>query len=334
MNYKTPMLWTAAGAVLVLALLATAGGTMVKMPGRSHKGPLPPLAPEERELGERLRAHVQVLAGRIGERNLTRYDALEDAALYVGDGFRSFGLKVDQHGYLAEGREVVNLEAQLQGSRAPEEIVVIGAHYDSAPGTPGANDNATGVAALLELSRRWAKSRPERTLRFVAFVNEEPPHFQSGSMGSMVYARRARERGEKIVAMISLETMGCYSDRPGSQRYPAPLNRFYPDTGNFIAFVGNMKSRELLHRAIATFRDNARFPSEGVAAPESLPGIGWSDHWSFWQVDYPAIMITDTAPFRYPQYHEPSDTPERVDYEKLARVVAGLDKVVAELVRK
>jgi len=334
MNYKTPLPWVAASAVLVLSLLATVGGSMMKMPGKAHDGPLPPLTPEERQLSGRLRAHVEMLAGKIGERNLARYQGLEHAALYVGDRLRGYGLTVDEQGYQAEGRDVINLEASVQGSRAPEEIVIIGAHYDSAPGTPGANDNATGVAALLELARRYAKLRPERTLRFVAFTNEEPPHFQSGTMGSMVYARRARERGEKIVAMVSLETLGCYSDRPGSQQYPAPLSHFYPDTGNFIAFVGNLQSRELLQRAIGTFRKNARFPSEGVAAPEGLPGIGWSDHWSFWQAGYPAIMVTDTAPFRYAHYHQPSDTPEKVDYDRLSRVVAGLDKVVAELAGK
>lgn len=333
MNYRTVTLWLATSAVLVLSLLATAGGAMLKMPGKTHKGALPPLTPEQQLLGERLRGHVLTIAG-YGERNLAHYEALQAAALYVGDRLREFGIKVNEQEFQVAGRTAVNLEGVLQGSRAPEEIVVIGAHYDSAPGTPGANDNATGVAALLELARRYAAARPERTLRFVAFANEEPPHFQGKTMGSLVYARRCRERGEKIVAMLSLETMGYYSDQRGSQQYPGPLSHFYPDTGNFIAFVGNVKSRDLVHRAIGTFRKNARFPSEGVAGPETLPGIGWSDQWSFWQEGYPGIMITDTAPFRYAHYHQPTDTPEKVNYEKLSRVVTGLDAVVAELVRK
>lgn len=334
MNYKTAIVWVAACAVLILLIVGAVGGTMVKMPGKTHKGPLPPLTPEEKQLADRLHEHVLVLAGQIGERNVAHYHALQDAAQYVGDRLREYGLTVGEQSELVEGRTMVNLEGVLRGSRSPEEVVVIGAHYDSAPGTPGANDNATGVAALVELAARYRKLRPERTLRFVAFTNEEPPYFQSDSMGSMVYARRSRERGENIVGMISLETMGCYSDRRGSQQYPAQLGHFYPDTGNFIAFVGNMNSRGLLQKAIGAFRRSVPFPSEGVAAPEGLPGIGWSDHWSFWQAGYPGVMITDTAPFRYAHYHEPTDTPDKVDYEKLARVVGGLDNVIAELVGK
>jgi Zn-dependent M28 family amino/carboxypeptidase len=208
---------------------------------------------------------------------------------------------------------------------------VIGAHYDSVAGTAGANDNASGVAALLELGRLLKKTKPERTVRLVAFVNEEPPWFQTEEMGSLVYARRAKKRGERIVAMLALETIGCYSDLPKSQHYPAPFNMFYPDTGNFIAFVGNLRSRSLLRRAIGTFRATTPFPSEGVAAPESISGIGWSDHWSFWQEGYPALMVTDTAPFRYLHYHESEDTPEKLDYERMARVVTGLGRVAMEL---
>jgi Zn-dependent M28 family amino/carboxypeptidase len=150
-------------------------------------------------------------------------------------------------------------------------------------------------------------------------------------MGSRRYARRARERGENIVAMFSLETIGYYSERSGSQRYPFPLGFFYPDTGNFIAFVSNLASRPLLHEAIAAFRRNAEFPSEGVAAPAFIPGVDWSDHWSFWKEGYPALMVTDTAPYRYPHYHAASDTPDRVDCDRLARVTTGLYRMLREL---
>jgi len=150
-------------------------------------------------------------------------------------------------------------------------------------------------------------------------------------MGSVRYARRSRERGENIVAMLSLETIGYYSDTPGSQHYPFPLSLFYPSTGNFLAFVSNLKSRSLLHDAIATFRRHARFPSDGVAAPAAIPGVDWSDHGSFWAAGYPALMVNDTAPYRYPHYHRESDTPDKVDYERLARVVTGLAVVVRTL---
>ncbi|HYS43694.1 MAG TPA: M28 family peptidase [Geobacteraceae bacterium] len=304
---------------------------MMQMPGHSHKGPLPPLSRDQAALRDRLRGHVTMLAGEIGERNVLHYRALQQAAQYVTSRLRGLGLTVREEPYLVEDKEVVNIEAELKGTVHPEEIVVIGAHYDSVSGTAGANDNGSGVAALLELARLLKETNPARTVRLVAFVNEEPPWFQTEAMGSLVYARRAKKRGDKIVAMLSLETIGCYSDLPKSQHYPAPFGLFYPDTGNFIAFVGNFRSRSLLRRAIGTFRATTPFPSEGVAAPEAISGIGWSDHWSFWQEGYPALMVTDTAPFRYLHYHEPEDTPEKLDYERMARVVDGLVRVATEL---
>ena len=209
--------------------------------------------------------------------------------------------------------------------------MVVGAHYDSVLGSPGADDNATGVAAVLEIARACASLRWPRTLRLVAFVNEEPPFFLGGDMGSLRYARRLREEGRNVVAMLSLETIGYYSDRPGSQQYPFPFRFFYPERGDFVAFVGNIASRDLVRRTVASFRSQAGFPSEGLAAPGWITGVGWSDHWSFWQQGYPAVMVTDTAPFRYPHYHAGTDTPEKVDYERLSRVVAGLTDVVGEL---
>ena len=170
-----------------------------------------------------------------------------------------------------------------------------------------------------------------RTVKFVAFANEEQPFSNTREMGSLVYATQAREQGEAITAMLSLETIGSYSDSAGSQLYPFPFSVFYPDTANFIGFVGNLSSRKLVRQALASFRQTTDFPSEGVAAPGWMPGIGWSDHWSFWQTDYPAIMITDTALFRYAYYHDPKDTPDKLDYPRTARVVMGLSQVVKAL---
>jgi Zn-dependent M28 family amino/carboxypeptidase len=169
-------------------------------------------------------------------------------------------------------------------------------------------------------------------LRFVAFVNEEPPYFLSHEMGSSIYARRCKERGDKIEAMISLETIGYYSDAPHSQTYPSPgLGMFYPKTGNFIGFVSNIHSRALLCRVIGLFRKHAKIPSEGAALPAFVPGVSWSDQWSFWQQGYPAVMVTDTAPFRYPYYHSSSDTPDKLDYDRFALVVSGIQKVIEQL---
>ena len=306
---------------------------MITMPGSSHKGPLEPLTTEERALAGRLEGHVEMLAGSIGERNIVRYAALQQAAAYIAGRFGEFGYSLREESYLCAGKQVQNIEAQLKGALESEEIVVIGAHYDSVSGSPGADDNASGVAAMLELAHYFRDvKQPACTLRFVAFVNEEQPFFRTKLMGSRIYASGARKRGERIVAMISLETIGYYRDTPGSQLYPPPFSLFYPDVGNFIGFVSNLGSRSLLYRCIGVFRETTRFPSEGLAAPTIIPGIGWSDQWAFWREGYPALMLTDTAPYRYPHYHQPSDMPDKLDYGRLARVVTGMRQVVKGLV--
>jgi Zn-dependent M28 family amino/carboxypeptidase len=303
---------------------------MFGMPGRSHRGPLPALTEAERVLQDRLRGHVEEFAGRIGERSLRRPRALEAAARYVEEALSAAGLEPRPEPFTVNGEAVRNVVAETRGG-ADAEIVLLGAHYDTVAGCPGADDNATGVAALIEIARACAGRPLPRAVRFVGFVNEEPPFFQTAAMGSLRHARAARERRERIVAMLSLETIGYYADIAGSQEYPFPLGTFYPDRGDFLAFVGNLRSARLVRRAVASFRRHAAFPSEGLAAPEFLPGVGWSDQWAFWQAGYPAAMVTDTAPFRYPHYHLASDTADRIDGERLARVVAGLGRVTLDL---
>ncbi len=279
-----------------------------------------------------LRRHVQELAGRIGERNLWHVPQLEEAAAYIEAELAESGCVVDSQVYTVQGHTARNIAAEIAGGELAQEVVVIGAHYDSVSGSPGANDNASGVAAVLELAREFCSARPRRTLRLVAFVNEEPPFFRTSEMGSRVYARAARERKEKIVGMVSLETIGCYCEVEGSQQFPFPLLRFfYPTRGNFVAFVGNFASRGLLRRSLSAFRKTGAFPAEGLVAPEGLAGVDWSDQWSFWRSGYPAIMITDTAPFRYPHYHTRADTPDKLDYGALARVTEGLVGMVRAL---
>lgn len=311
-------------ALLALALLVSPVVYMISMPGRSYSGELAPASARETELGRQLREHVEILAAT--ERNLWRKGSLDQAATYIEKTLSGSGFPVNAQVFLSRGERVKNLEVEILGS---DEIVVVGAHYDSVFNCPGANDNASGVAALLELARMFKDARAKRTLRFVAFVNEELPFFASGEMGSQHYAARSRQQSEKITAMLSLETIGYYSDEPGSQRYPAPLHFFYPNAGNFIGFVGNVASRSLVHRAIKAFRATAQFPSEGAALPGWIPGVSWSDHASFWP--YPAIMITDTAPYRYPYYHTSDDTADRLDYSRMARVVLGLKEVIGDL---
>jgi Zn-dependent M28 family amino/carboxypeptidase len=274
---------------------------------------------------------VNTLAGGIGERNIWKKDKLYEAARYIQQIWQQTGYQVELQEYEAKGVTTANLEIAISGHGQTNEIILVGAHYDSVLGSPGANDNGTGVAALLEIADLLKNRDMQRTVRFVAFTNEEPPFFLSRKMGSRVYAIRSRQRGENIVAMLSLETMGYYSEVQGSQNYPFPFGLFYPHTANFIGFVGNIGSRHLVRQALAAFRRNTQFPSEGTAAPGWLTGIGWSDHWSFWREGFRAIMITDTALFRYGPYHTDYDTPDRVDYDRLARVTNGVAKAIAEL---
>jgi Zn-dependent M28 family amino/carboxypeptidase len=304
---------------------------MTGMPGSSWSGPLPPLTGKEQLIHDNLKRHVGELAGRIGERNVWRPEALADAAGYIRKTLEDAGYAVSVQPFTSRGLTVNNLEAILPGHTAADEIIVIGAHYDSVAGTPGANDNASGVAALLELARLLAGTALPRSVSFVAFANEEAPFFYGDKMGSKLYAARARAQDERIEAMLSLETIGYFTDQPASQRYPFPFSFFYPDTGNFIGFVGNLSSWRLVRRAIGAFRTATAFPSEGVAAPGRMEGVHWSDHWSFWQAGYPAIMVTDTALYRYPHYHSTADTPSMLDYTGLARVTGGLVDVITAL---
>ncbi|MEN8257547.1 MAG: M28 family peptidase [Thermodesulfobacteriota bacterium] len=325
--------WLAAlGRLLVLiVVLMSSLLALLQMPGSSFSGPLPRLSTEEERCAERLAGHVRTLAQEIGPRNIWTADTMAETVDYLRSELSAMGYEVLEQSYQAENTTSLNLEVEIRGQGLASEIVVVGAHYDTVYNCPGANDNGSGLAVLLELARHLAASRPERTIRLVAFANEEPPFFLNKSMGSSHYAKQARARQDDIKAMLALETMGFYSDEPGSQNYPFPLGFFYPDQANFIAFAGNIGSRRLVRQAIGAFRRHGHFPSEGLAAPSFVTGIDWSDHWSFWQEGYQAIMVTDTAFYRYAAYHTSQDTPEKLDYERLARVVSGLLPTILEL---
>ena len=280
---------------------------------------------------ERLRRHVEHLATTIGERNVYCPSALHAAEDYIRGTWRDQGYEVVSQEYTVNGVRSANLEITRPGVVRPDEIILIGAHYDSVRGSPGANDNGSGVAAMLELSRLAAGIESASTLRFVAFVNEEPPFFFFGQMGSMHYARAARRRGDDIRIMISLETIGFYSDVPGSQSYPFLFRYFFPDRANFIGFVSNFRSRRVLRRLAQAYRAAAQFPMEHVATFAAIPGVAWSDHLSFWRQRYRAVMITDTAFYRYPWYHTSDDTAEKLNYPEFARMTIGLSRALTAL---
>jgi len=280
---------------------------------------------------ERLRSHVQALAGTIADRSAARPGSFAASVRYIEGQLRALGYEPERQSFPEANPEFENIQGVLRGTAQPDRIIVVGAHYDTVGGCPGANDNASGVAAVLELARVFAGSPMQRTVRWGFFANEEPPYFQGPLMGSYVYAGRCRRGGEKIDAMISIETIGYYSDQPGSQQYPVGFHPGYPDRAEFLGFVSNVRSAGLLRRVVKAFREGTTLPSEGAAVPVGIPGVGWSDHWSFWQFGYSAVMVTDTALYRYPFYHTPQDTPEKLDYSRMALALPGLAAVTREL---
>jgi hypothetical protein len=320
--------------LLALPFLLAVGALyyMLGVPGESYDGPLPPLNVDETALVPLLMRHVETIAA--WPHNIAHYDELEKSARYIEAALAAYGYAVNRQEFVVDGRTVRNIEAVIEPRadvRSPQTVVV-GAHYDSAGDAPGANDNATGSATVIELTRLLGDLRRKATrrIRLVLFVNEEQPYSMTPDMGSARYADALAARKEDVVAMYSLETLGFYSDQPGSQRYPKPFNLIFPDRGNFVAFVGMLDARPLLRQAIGSFRAHAKFPSIGGVAPERIPGIAWSDHWAFAQHGFPAIMITDTAPFRYRYYHRSTDTPDKVDMHRLARVVKGIEGVIRD----
>jgi hypothetical protein len=282
-------------------------------------------------LEERLRTHVLRLARDIGERNVFRPIALQAAASYLEGEWREQGYAVETLAYEVSGIRCANLEVTRRGGVRKGEILLIGAHYDSVMGSPGANDNASGIAALLEISRMFTGIDPAMTIRFVAFVNEEPPFFRSMQQGSMVYAAAVRRREDDIRLMASLETIGWYSDEPGSQSYPPLFGLLYPASANFLGIVSDFRSRPAMQQLATAFRAHSEFPLETVATFRFIPGVSWSDHRSFWRQDYRAVMITDTAFYRYRHYHANTDTPDKLNYPALAEVTHGLTSAFAAL---
>ena len=276
------------------------------------------------ELQFRLRGHVHYLAGVLGERNSRNYGRLEQAREYIEEVFSRTGYRIGHDVYDCGGREYRNVVATIPGAASAGPVLVVGAHYDTAVGSPGADDNASGVAVLLELARVLAEETAAASIRWVAFTLEESPHFRTDSMGSRVHARRCRRRGDPIRGMISLEMVGYYRNAPGSQTHPLSWMRwFYPDRGNFIAVAGNYSSRRLVRRLSRLLSVHGRLPVEHAALP-FVPGVGLSDNWSFWQEGYQALMVTDTAFFRNRHYHRSTDLPETLDYQSMAFLVRGL----------
>jgi hypothetical protein len=281
-----------------------------------------------------LHDHVHALSVIIGSRSIQEYGKIQESELYIRTFLEKQGISFALQGYDHEGKRYNNIIVTLDGLSHREESVIIGAHYDTTFETPGADDNASAVAVLLELCHTLKDYRPQRTLKMIFFVLEEPPSFMTPAMGSFVYAQRARDRGERIYGMISLEMVGYFNEAEGSQAFPVPgLQWIFPDRGNFIGVVGNVHSRELTLAVAEALEAGSTLPVEHLVALPFIPGIGLSDHGSFWKMGFRAVMVTDTAFYRNPNYHSSKDTIETLRFDKMSQLVSGMVHVVEFLTK-
>ncbi len=284
------------------------------------------------DIKENLKRIVRFISNEIGTRSFYQIDELDKTAKFIELEFDRCGYEVFEQRFQFEGNEYRNIVVEVKGKKYPNKVLVIGAHYDTVAGTPGADDNASGIAGLIELARLFRKKTLDKTVRFVAFTLEEPPFFRSDDMGSYRYAKDLRKKGEDVEVMVSLEMIGYFSDKPKSQYFPATFFKwFYPDTGNFIMLVGNRDSKDVLGRIKDAFKKGTGLPVESMSSYSIVPGVDFSDHWSFYQFDYKAIMVTDTAFYRNPNYHRLGDGPDTLDYARMAEVVNGLASALGEL---
>lgn len=282
----------------------------------------------DKMLRENLQKHMEQLTVRIGERNLWKGDSLEQAAAYIEGTFSLYGYAVERQTYTCYGKSSSNLIAETGGEG---RLIVVGAHYDSVPGSPGADDNASAVAGLLELARLIKKTPGRRKIKFVAFANEEPPFFGTNNMGSMVYAASLEEKKAPVDFMISLEMIGYFS-KEKVQRYPLPgMKLFYPETADFIGVVGNFRSWRCVSALKKGIRKYSTVKVQTMVGPESVGGINLSDNLSFWRHGYRAVMVTDSAFFRNSHYHQETDTMETLDLDSMAEVVKGLFRTLQKM---
>lgn len=280
----------------------------------------------------RLEAHVRKLSVDFSPRDVGHLENLDRAAAYIAGELTQAGGSVSEQGYRVENRSYRNVIAHF-GPDTPERIVV-GAHYDACMPLPGADDNASGVAGLIELARLLGAKAPTIRVDLVAFSTEEPPYFGTTGMGSSVHALSLKKENVRVRAMLSLEMIGYFSDERGSQHFPAGfLSAFYPSTGNYIGVVGRVSDGLLARRVKSAMSQAAPMPVFSISAPSILPGIDFSDQLNYWHAGYSAVMITDTAFYRNLNYHTQHDTAEKLDYKRMAMVVEGVYAAVVDLAR-
>jgi Peptidase family M28 len=314
--------------VLIFALLLLVSWFWITQPLLSSANPRVERTVEP----SRLEAHVRKLSIELAPRDESHIENLDRVAAYIKDEFSQTGAPVSEQPYRVQGKSYRNVIAQFGPDSA--ERIVVGAHYDTAGPLPGADDNASGVAGLIELARLLGQQPPPLRIELVAFTLEEPPYFGTTGMGSSVHAESLRKQNVSVRAMFSLEMIGYFSDAPRSQHFPASIfGVLYPSTGNFIAVVGRLREGLLVRRTKAAMREAAPLPVYSINAPTFVSGVDFSDQLNYWHAGYNAVMITDTAFFRNLNYHTAQDTFEKLDYKRMAMVVEGVYAAVIHLAR-
>ena len=272
-----------------------------------------------------IQKHINKLAVEIGPRPVANEQSIKKTEKYITNCFENIGFEVKQQRYKYDNYDIANVIAGSQKNLLSSKYYIIGAHYDSVPETYGADDNASGIAVLLELARYTIQEKISLPIRFVAFTAEEPPTFSTRHQGSKVFVKSIKEKKDEILGAIILEMVGYTSNE---QAYPMVLKWMgYPSKGNFIGIVGNRKSKKFGQSIFQSFKKNAQLPVETLFVPFNgriLPDTRLSDHSSFWDAGLPAVMITDTAFFRNPNYHSPQDTFDTLDYFFMAELVKSL----------
>ncbi|MFP4673187.1 MAG: M28 family peptidase [Opitutales bacterium] len=275
------------------------------------------------ELPDRLKAHVRTLSETFTPRSFRHTKNLEAAATYIAEHFESAGGEVSSQYFEVSGKRYRNIRARF--GPAGDSLLIVGAHYDAYNNSPGADDNASGVAGLIELAYLLGQTEPAGEVELVAYALEEPPFFGTKHMGSYHHANHISDHSLDVAGVIILEMIGYFSDEPGSQDYPARLFKlFYPNTGNFIGIVGKLQQRPFTKTVKRAMQRGSALPAFSVNAPTNVPGIDFSDHRNYWDFGYNAVMITDTAFYRNKAYHTEDDTWSRLDYIRMTQVVQGV----------
>ena len=320
--------------VCVLVLLCAVALSLfvcTSMPGQSPPTATTPLTPEESEISESLKKGCEELAHLIGQRNSVRMQGLDKAREYLGRRLTRANFRPKETAFSSRGEQATNLEVELEGTTAKDQILVLGAHYDTASYSPGADDNASGVAMLLEIARLLAVRSHDRTIQIVFFDRGSGRYAGTDDSGSYAWAAEAKKQNKKIAAMISLDSVGMYLDEDGSQSGPFPLSVCYPGQGNFLLFASDFSSRQLVQACVQNFRTQGGQPCEGLTLPGFIPWLSHSDHYAFGQNEWPSLVVTDTGPYRNTEHGLMTDTYDRLNYDRMARVTVRLVKLFERL---